>query len=167
MSLPVKLNLYFGYNVLQDCILSLPKSDYRADLGSVKRAAHFNNEIFGLQSLYRWLEEDGRLNEYLHNLKIAREKGQMGYELLPRLYKVGSVSEQRWNEQAVESYKRANITIGTRAWKEYDALREIIYQTVGKRVSQGLSYDQKIDWKTQKCIKFFKFDNDKNTFIEV
>ncbi|URY12335.1 hypothetical protein [Shigella phage ESh19] len=167
MSLPLKLDLYFGYSVLQGSILSLPKSDYRCDLGSVKRASHFNNNILGLQTLHRWLEEDGRLNEYLHQLELAKEEGHMGYEMLPHLYKPVSPNEIRWNEQAVESYNKFNITIGSRAWKEYMKLREIIIQTIGKRVAKGLVYDEKVDWNTQKCIKFFKYDNDKDTFVEV
>lgn len=167
MSLPLKLDLYFGYSVLQGSILSLPKSDYRCDLGSVKRASHFNNDILGLQTLYRWLEEDGRLNEYLHQLELAKEEGNLGCVGLPKLYKPASPNEIRWNEQTVESYKKCNITIGSRAWKEYEKLREIIIQTIGKRVAKGLAYDEKVDWKTQKCIKFFKYDNDKDTFVEV
>lgn len=167
MSLPLKLNLYFGYSVLQGSILSLPKSDYRCDLGSVKRASHFNNNILGLQTLHRWLEEDGRLNEYLHQLELAKEEGHMGWNLLPHLYKPTSPMEIRYNEQAIDSYNKYNITIGSRPWKEYGKLREIIIQTIGKRVAKGIAYDEKVDWNTQKCIKFFKYDNDKDTFVEV
>ncbi|ATE86285.1 hypothetical protein Sf18_gp11 [Shigella phage Sf18] len=167
MSLPLKLNLYFGYSVLQGSILSLPKSDYRCDLGSVKRASHFNNNILGLQTLHRWLEEDGRLNEYLHQLELAKEEGHMGWNLLPHLYKPASPMEIRYNEQAIDSYNKYNITIGSRPWKEYGKLREIIIQTIGKRVAKGIAYDEKVDWNTQKCIKFFKYDNDKDTFVEV
>lgn len=167
MSLPLKLDLYFGYSVLQGSILSLPKSDYRCDLGSVKRASHFNNNILGLQTLHRWLEEDGRLNEYLHQLELAKEEGHMGWDLLPHLYKPASPMEIRYNEQAIDSYNKYNITIGSRPWKEYGKLREIIIQTIGKRVAKGIAYDEKVDWNTQKCIKFFKYDNDKDTFVEV
>ncbi|AUV56280.1 hypothetical protein KPS64_gp51 [Shigella phage KPS64] len=167
MSLPLKLDLYFGYSVLQGSILSLPKSDYRCDLGSVKRASHFNNNILGLQTLHRWLEEDGRLNEYLHQLELAKEEGHMGWNLLPHLYKPASPMEIRYNEQAIDSYNKYNITIGSRPWKEYGKLREIIIQTIGKRVAKGIAYDEKVDWNTQKCIKFFKYDNDKDTFVEV
>ena len=167
MSLPLKLDLYFGYNVLKGNILSLPKSDYRDDLGSVKRAAHYNNNLGGLQSLYRWLEEDGRVNEYFHKLKLAREEGFMGYELLPRLHQIRSPMEQQWNEQAISSYGKFSISYPIADWQGYKDLREIVHQTVGKRVAKGLSYDQKIDWNTQKCIKFFKYDNDKDTFVEV
>lgn len=167
MSLPLKLDLYFGYSVLQGSILSLPKSDYRCDLGSVKRASHFNNNILGLQTLHRWLEEDGRLNEYLHQLELAKEEGHMGWDLLPHLYKPASPMEIRYNEQAIDSYNKYNITIGSRPWKEYGKLREIIIQTIGKRVAKGIAYDEKVDWNTQKCIKFFKYNNDKDTFVEV
>lgn len=75
--------------------------------------------------------------------------------------------EIRYNEQSVESYRKYNLTVVSRAWKEYEKLREIIIQTIGKRVAKGIAYDEKVDWNTQKCIKFFKYDNDKDTFVEV
>ncbi|ATE85915.1 hypothetical protein Sf13_gp115 [Shigella phage Sf13] len=167
MSLPIKINLVFGFNVLKGQILSLPKSPYRTDKGSVKRAAHYNNNLGALQSLYEWLDEDGRLNEYLHQLNLTLEEGNMVYNHLPQLYKPMSPTQQNWNERALDGYSTMTHSKSLDSTPEYRKLREIIYQTIGKRVSKGIGYKEKVDWNTQKCIKFYSFDNEKQTFIEV
>lgn len=167
MSLPMKIDLVFGFNVLKGQILSLPKSPYRTDKGSVKRAAHYNNNIGALQSLYEWLEEDGRLNEYLHQLKLALEEGNMLYNHLPQLYKPMSPTQQDWNQRSIDGYKATTDAKVLDDAPEYRKLRDIIYQTLGKRISKGISYKEKVDWNTQKCIKFYSYDNVKQTFVEV
>lgn len=166
MSLPVKIDLFFAYNLMTGHMLSLPKSPYRTEKGAVKRAAHYNNDLGRLQTIYKWLEEDGRVNEYFHQLRMANEENKMGYELFPRLYKVTSPQAQEWNKKAVEGYKKVTMQPFS-SGAEFEKLREIIYQTVAKRVDKGLSYDEKIDWNTQKVIQFFAYDNDKQTFVEV
>ena len=166
MSLPIKIDLFFAYNLMTGHMLSLPKSPYRTEKGAVKRAAHYNNDLGRLQTIYKWLEEDGRVNEYFHQLRMANEENKMGYELFPRLYKVTSPTAQEWNKKAVEGYKKVTMHPFS-SGVEFEKLREIIYQTVAKRVAKGLSYDEKIDWNTQKVIQFFAYDNDKQTFVEV
>ena len=162
MSLPMKIDLVFAYNLMTGHTLSLPKSPYRTEKGAVKRAAHYNNDLGRLQTIYKWLEEDGRVNEYFYQLRMANEENKMVYELFPRLYKVTSPTSQTWNEKSIEGYKKVTMPPFS-SGAEFEKLREIIYQTV----ANGLSYNEKIDWNTQKVIQFFAYDNDKQTFVEV
>lgn len=156
MSIPVNINVYFVFSKLRNCVVSLPKSDYRESISNARRAVHHYNTPSVEQTVWDWMKEDGVEKSYLN--VTSKMAGRLPINI-PMFYSLVCAEKE---------LKRFHDTVvKMESGPEKDAC-EIMLAVIEKHaVSLGKLYKSAFDWKTQDVYTVYGCEGKDGQFKEI